>query len=214
MSSGSDYFKSFKGKNVLVTGGSRGIGFEISKAFASSGAHVFIVYRSNDIKAKEVLDQLTGNGHKLFKCDVGNPDEVALLFSQNISKLDHLDIVINNAGIVFHHPIDDSSYDHWRKGWKKVLSVNLTGPANVCYQAAQIMIAQKSGHIINVTSRGAFRGEPEYPAYGASKAGLNSLTQSLAFRLAPYNIFVGAIAPGFVDTDMATESLRGSSGMQ
>ncbi len=88
-----------------------------------------------------------------------------------------------------------------------VLDTNLIGPANLSYLAARHMIEQGGGRIVNVSSRGAFRGEPEGPAYGASKAGLNAMSQSLAKRLAPHNIFVGVVAPGFVDTDMAARYL-------
>jgi len=112
----------------------------------------------------------------------------------------------------YHHPIDKSSYDDWQMGWNQILGTNLLGPANISYHAAQMMIRQGQGRIINVSSRGAYRGEPEQPAYGASKAGLNALTQSLAQRLAPYGIFVGGVAPGFVETEMARDRLLGEPG--
>ena len=86
------------------------------------------------------------------------------------------------------------------------------GPANVCFCAARHMIASGGGRIVNITSRGAFRGEPTKPAYGASKAALNSLTQSLAVALAPHNIFVGAVAPGFVNTELTADRLNGPEG--
>ena len=94
----------------------------------------------------------------------------------------------------------------------EILAANLIAPANIAWHASQHMIRQGHGRIINVTSRGAFRGEPDQPAYGASKAGLNSLTQSLAHKLSGYGIFVGAVAPGFVETDMAYDRLQGESG--
>jgi NAD(P)-dependent dehydrogenase (short-subunit alcohol dehydrogenase family) len=92
-----------------------------------------------------------------------------------------------------------------------VLETNLTGAGNVTWCAAQHMRA-RGGRIVNVSSRGAFRGEPEQPAYGASKAGLNALGQSLAVALAPYGIAVATVAPGFVETDMTTEHLAGERG--
>ncbi len=203
---------SLKNKNIVVTGGSRGIGRAISHIFASKGGRVTVVYKSNEEAALATLRSLDGHGHTLQKCDVTNPGEVEELFEKCSAKIGSLDIVINNAGIGYHHPVDKASYEEWQKAWKEVLAANLVGPANVAFQAAQWMIRQGHGKIINVTSRGAFRGEPDQPAYGASKAGLNSLTQSLAHKLASYGIFVGAVAPGFVETDMAYSRLQGASG--
>lgn len=205
---------SISNKTVLVTGGTRGIGLAISKLFASKGAQVIMVYNKNKDRAHDALGMLDGQGHHVKQCDVGDPHQVATLFDGLKLSFPNLDVVVNNAGIGFHHPVDTASYEDWQAGWNAILSVNLNGPANVCYQAAQVMIPQRSGHLINVSSRGAFRGEPEQPAYGASKAGLNSLTQSLAYRLAPYNVFVGAIAPGYVHTELAYDRLQGESGRQ
>ncbi len=90
--------------------------------------------------------------------------------------------------------------------------MNLEGPANLCLLAAQAMAASGGGRIVNISSRGAFRGEPEAPAYGASKAGLNALSQSLAKALAPQGVLVYCVAPGWVETDMAAASLAGPRG--
>lgn len=205
---------SFENKIVVVTGGSRGIGLEVSKAFAKAKAKIIIVYRTNDIKAQEALESLPGANHLATQCDVSDAGQVSMLFDQVKATYGQVDIVVNNAGMGYHHPVDKSSYEDWQQGWHTIIGTNLIGPSNVCYQAAQMMIRQGSGKIINVSSRGAFRGEPEQPAYGASKAGLNSLTQSLAQRLAPYGIFVGAVAPGFVETEMAHDRLQGIPGDQ
>ena len=99
------------------------------------------------------------------------------------------------------------TYSHWQEQWQATLGVNLIGAANVTWCAVQHM-KDRGGRIINVSSRGAYRGEPNSPAYGASKAGLNSLTQSLARSLAPHRIAVSAVAPGFVATDMTNEHLK------
>ena len=202
----------FTGKNILVTGGTRGIGREISKAFAKAQARVIMVYRSNLQRAEEAISVLDGSGHMHVACDVSDANQVAHLFDQIKGAYGSLDVAINNAGMGYHHPIDQSSYDQWQMGWGQIIGTNLMGPANVSYQAAQMMIRQGNGRIINISSRGAYRGEPEQPAYGASKAGLNALTQSLSQRLAPYGIFVGAIAPGFVETEMAHDRLQGIPG--
>jgi len=129
-----------------------------------------------------------------------------------VKQFGSLDIVVNNAGVYIKHPVSTMNFDAWQTAFQKTMEVNLTGPANLCYHAARQMIKQGGGKIINISSRGAFRGEPEYVAYGASKAGLNSLSQSLAKELAPFNIYVGVIAPGFVETDMAKEFLEGPLG--
>lgn len=203
-----------KGKTVLVTGGSRGIGRCISEIFAKNGARVFIVYRSNADKARECIDSLHGDGHRSFRVDVSKPAEVSSLFDKLTENEIYIDILINNAGIGYHHPIEKVSYAEWQQGWHEIIQTNLIAPANMCYHAAHNMIKKDGGKIINISSRGAFRGEPLMPAYGASKAGLNAMTQSLAYQLAPFNIFVGAIAPGFVETDMTKERLEGEVGME
>ena len=125
-----------------------------------------------------------------------------------------LDILVNNAGIYEDHPLAEVSYEEWQASWQRVIDANLIGAANACYCAARHMIALGGGRIVNVSSRGAFRGEPTGPAYGASKAALNAMSQSLARYLAPHNISVGVVAPGFVQTDMAREALSGQSGVE
>ena len=125
------------------------------------------------------------------------------LVRDSVEALGGLDIVVNNAGIWVDHVLEEVDFDEWQDAWDRVLRANLVGPANVCYCAARHMIDHGGGRIVNVSSRGSFRGEPNGPAYGASKAGLNAMSQSLAKRLAPHNITVGVVAPGFVDTDMA-----------
>jgi NAD(P)-dependent dehydrogenase (short-subunit alcohol dehydrogenase family) len=119
---------------------------------------------------------------------------------------------VNNAGTHKAHRIEEVDYDEWRATWRRILDVNLQGPANVSYCAARYMIEHGGGRIVNISSRGAFRGEPEHPAYGASKAGLNSMSQSLAQRLAPHGIFVGVVAPGYVETDLVADKLAGPEG--
>jgi NAD(P)-dependent dehydrogenase (short-subunit alcohol dehydrogenase family) len=120
--------------------------------------------------------------------------------------------VVNNAAVFPPHPIMDTTYAEWRERWRETIDVNLVGPANVCWCAARHLT--RGGRIVNVSSRGAFRGEPGQPAYGASKAGLNALTQSLALSLGPLGIAVTAVAPGFVETDMANEALKSPRGPQ
>ena len=129
-----------------------------------------------------------------------------------VSHYGRIDILVNNAGVFTGHPLADVSYAEWQDAWQSTINTNLIGVANLCYCVGQQMIKQGNGRIVNVSSRGAFRGEPLSPAYGASKAGLNSMSQSLAQYLAPYNIFVGVVAPGFVETDMARALLETEAG--
>lgn len=123
-----------------------------------------------------------------------------------------LDVVVNNAGVGEHHIVEEVDYNQWQAAWERILATNLLGPANLSFCAAKYMIANGGGRIVNVSSRGAFRGEPKQPAYGASKAGLNALGQSLAQALAPHGVFVFTVAPGFVQTDLAAARLAGPDG--
>jgi len=202
----------FDGQVALVTGASRGIGAAIADAFAAAGAKVALVYRSNRSAAEATLKDLAGKTHCLVEADVADPARARQAVDTCVQQLGGLDVVVNNAGIFLHHPPADTDYADWQKAWQVTLDTNLLGPANICHAAGAHMIGQGSGSIINVSSRGAFRGEPDAPAYGASKAGLNSMSQSLAVALAPHGIFVAVVAPGFVDTDMARDSLKGEGG--
>ena len=204
----------FTAKKVLVTGGSRGIGLAISTAFAAAGANVAIVYRANDSAAAAALAQLPGAGHSIHRADISDPEQVRLVVDAAAKELGGLDIVVNNAGIGDYHPIDSTTYRQWQDAWQKTLAANLTAPTNVCFCAVQHMLAGGGGRIVNITSRGAYRGEPIKPAYGASKAGLTSLSQSLAVALAPHKIFVGAVAPGFVNTELTADRLASAEGAE
>lgn len=202
----------FSGKRVLVTGGARGIGRAVAQGFAARGAGVALSYRSNHEAAQQTLATLSGSAHLVIPGDIADPVVAAGVVERARTVLGGLDIVVNSAGVGEPHPLETTSYSDWQAAWERILAVNLLAPANICYCAAQHMIGAGGGRIVNVSSRGAFRGEPEQPAYGASKAGLNALSQSLAQQLARHNIFVGVVAPGFVETDMAAERLAGPGG--
>jgi 3-oxoacyl-[acyl-carrier protein] reductase len=202
----------FSNKIVLVTGASRGIGRTVAQSFAERGARVVVHYNSNAAAAQETVQSLPGGPHMIVQADIKNAAAVREMVAKIVQEMGRLDILINNAGIYQDHPLADVSYENWQKSWQLVLDTNLIGAANATYCAAQQMIKQGGGRIVNISSRGAFRGEPDAPAYGASKAGLNAMSQSLAKYLAPYNIFVGVVAPGFVQTDMARDHLTGPQG--
>ncbi|WP_327103743.1 SDR family NAD(P)-dependent oxidoreductase [Nonomuraea glycinis] len=194
------------GRRVLVTGASRGIGRAVATAFAAQGDRVAIHHRDSPELAESLLGELPGAGHAVVQADLAAPDEVRRMVDAAADALDGIDVLVNNAGVFLHHPVTDLSYEEWQTAWRRTLDVNLTGAANVTWCALQHL--PPGGRIVNVSSRGAFRGEPDSPAYGASKAGLNALTQSLAVALAPRGIAVAAVAPGFVATDMTNEHLK------
>lgn len=202
----------FTGKVVLVTGASRGIGKAIAQQFAQKGATVAVHYNANRAAAEETLASLHGSSHRIYQADIADPNAVKSLVDSVAVDLAGIDILINNAGVYTDHPIASVSYEEWQAQWAATIGTNLIGAANLCYCAAQIMIQRGGGKIVNVSSRGAFRGEPTAPAYGASKAGMNSMGQSLALALAPHNISVVTVAPGWVDTDMAKDYLEGERG--
>ncbi|KAA3665155.1 MAG: SDR family NAD(P)-dependent oxidoreductase [Chloroflexi bacterium] len=202
----------FTDKVVLITGSSRGIGRAAAQQFAEKGAQVVIHYNSNRQAAEETLAMLPGGPHMIVQADIGDPNAVEEMVKTAVSQMHRIDILVNNAAIYENHPLADVSYAEWQASWQRVIGANLLGTANVTFCVGQQMIEQENGRIVNVSSRGAFRGEPTGPAYGASKAGLNAMGQSLAKYLAPFNIFVGTVAPGFVETDMAKDFLNGPEG--
>ena len=202
----------FAEKVILVTGASRGIGRVIAEMFAERGARVAVHYGRDRAAGEATLARLSGTGHALFGADVADPAAVARLVADVVATMGGLDVLVNNAGIFEPHPPATVDYAAWQAAWERILAVNLLGPANLCYAAARHMMTRGGGRIVNVSSRGAFRGEPEAPAYGASKAGLNSMSQSLAKALAPHGVFVAVVAPGFVETEMAKSHLEGPEG--
>ena len=202
----------FQGKTVLITGSSRGIGQATAIAFAQAGARVAIHFNQQRSAAEQVQASLPGSGHIVVQADIASPVAVEQMVRETIGELGYIDILVNNAGIYQEHPLDQTSYQDWLAAWQQTLNINLLGAVNVTYCVARHMMERRAGRIINVTSRGAFRGEPTASAYGASKAGLNAFSQSLAQHLAPYNIFVMAVAPGWVETDMTRATLDSPAG--
>lgn len=207
--------------SAVVTGGSRGIGRAIALQLAARGCRVALHYRANRRAATATLNLLAGTGHAAFAADLADPRDVNRLWHEVTVAFGPIDILVNNAGIYELHPPLVAGHAAWLKAWTRTLAANLVGPAQLCHFAAQAMAKRKlgdrgfgRGRIVNISSRGAFRGEPEAPAYGASKAGLNALGQSLARALGPKQIYVFAIAPGWVETDMAIGYLTGRRGAE
>ena len=198
-------------KTVLITGAAGGIGKALCDLFASANAKIILHYNSNKVKAESIMSQLPDNEHMIVQADLSNPDNIKKMFNQ----IDNVDLVINNAAVVETHEINVLTFDEWKDIWNKTIDTNLLGPAHITYFASEKMKKKGGGKIINISSRGAFRGEPNAPAYGASKAGLNSFGQSMAKALAKNKIFVYTIAPGFVDTErvkkLVTDEVRAQS---
>ena len=199
---------------ILITGASRGIGRATAQAFATQGDRVAVHHRGSPDLAAGVLAGLPGTGHTVVQADITDPAQARRMVDEAAVRLGGLDVVVNNAGVYLPHPVAEVSYEEWQAAWRQTLDVNLIGPANVTWCAVQHMIPRGGGRIVNVSSRGAFRGEPGQPAYGASKGGLNAFGQSLALALGPYGIAVATVAPGFVDTEMAAERVNGPDGDQ
>jgi NAD(P)-dependent dehydrogenase (short-subunit alcohol dehydrogenase family) len=200
------------GQSALVTGASRGIGRAVAIALAEYGATVGVHYNRDEEAAEKTAAELQGEDHWVIQADMADPTAVIKLADEAITLLGGIDILVNNAGIFELHPVVVSETLKWLDMWQRTIDVNLLGPAVLCHHLATHMAARGSGRIINVTSRGAYRGEPQAPAYGAAKAGLNSLSQSFAQALAPHGVIVTAVAPGWVETDMTTAHLQGDEG--
>jgi len=183
-------------RGVLVTGGNRGIGASIAAAFRDLGDDVVA------LSSAEV--------------DLADPAAIARAVAAAVDALGSIDVLVNNAGLVELGSLTDKSYEQWQSLWRRTFDVNVFGAADMSYCVARHMIERGvRGRIVNVGSRGAFRGEPDMPAYGASKAALHSMGQSLAVSLAPHGIAVASVAPGFVATDrvadLVTDDVRRQS---
>jgi NAD(P)-dependent dehydrogenase (short-subunit alcohol dehydrogenase family) len=199
-------------QTVLVTGASRGIGKAIAISFADAGARVILHYNKNNIAAEETLAELNGDDHLLIQADISDPESVLEMVEKLSKEVGKIDVLVNNAGIYEKADLLELSYEEFREHFSNTMNTNLVGVANLSFLVVKEMVAAGGGRIINITSRGAFRGEPFALPYGAAKAGLNSFGQSLSIALASKNIFVYTIAPGFVETDMAKDLLKGPGG--
>ena len=195
---------------VLVTGASRGIGAAVARAFAASGDRVGVHYGSRRDAAFEVCASLPGEGHVVAGAELTDPEAIRAMVEEVAGALGGIDVLVNSAGVFERHAVDETTYEEWQAAWARTLGVNLVGAANVTWCVLRHMGA--GGRVVNVSSRGAFRGEPEQPAYGASKAGLIAFGQSLARAVGARRIAVTAVAPGFVETDMAASELEGEGG--
>ena len=197
---------------ILITGGSRGIGSAIAHEFAEAGDRVAIHYVSSRIDAENVLRTLSGDGHISAQADLRDPTAIRKMVDLVAHNFGKIDVLINNAGVFIDHPIESTTYEEWQSAWEQTIGVNLIGAANVSWCALQHMPNDGNSRIVNIGSRGAFRGEPKSPAYGASKAAIVAFGQSIAQALAPMKIGITTLAPGFVETEMAARLLDSPEG--
>ncbi|MFI5758745.1 SDR family NAD(P)-dependent oxidoreductase [Streptomyces sp. NPDC051569] len=201
------------GRRVLVSGASRGLGRAVSQAFAANGDRVAVHYGTREADARLTRESLAGTGHVLVGGDLSDPAGAARVADEAAEALGGIDVLVNNAAVNERHPLPTTSYEEWAETWQRHLSVNLLATALLSHRAARSMIDRGAGgRIVNIGSRGAFRGEPDHPAYGATKAAVHALGQSLAVSLAPYGIGVASVAPGFFDTERVAHRLSGEEG--
>lgn len=202
-------------RGVLVTGASRGIGRAVAAAFARQGDRVAVHCSTRRSDAEETLAGLAGDGHTVVQGDLTDPARVEALVAEADAALGGVEVLVNNAAVMIRHPLPSTSYTDWQEAWQRTAAVNLFGAVNVSYCAARRMIDDgRGGRIVNIGSRGAFRGEPDHPAYGATKAALHAFGLSLAVLLAPHGIAVASVAPGFVATERVAGRLSGAEGEQ
>ncbi|MCW2681836.1 MAG: short-chain dehydrogenase/reductase [Frankiales bacterium] len=191
---------------VLVTGGSRGIGRAVCEAFAAQGDRVAV----HSTKGTEI--DLPGGPHVAVSGDLADPQAVEQFVTEAVEELGGLDVLVNNAGVYDELDPLTATYAQWQEHWRRTVDVDLVGPANVTFCALPALRASAAGRVVNIGSRGASRGEPTAVAYGAAKAGLTAMGQSLALALAPHGVAVGSVLPGFVETEMARHVLDGPRG--
>ena len=191
-----------KNKTAIITGGTRGIGRAITLRLAEEGANIAFTFRSNSEQATELKAALEKTGSKVIaiQADASKYEEAQQIASQVEDSFGKIDILVNNAGITRDKSLMSMSKDDWHN----VLDTNLDSVFNYSRSVIVKMLKQKSGDIINISSYSGVRGQAGQTNYSASKAGMIGFTRSLAKEVAPYNIRVNAIAPGFIETEMVS----------
>lgn len=198
-----DLFK-LEGKTAIVTGGGRGLGAQIAQGFAEAGANVVVCSRKLEA-CEGTAELLKGLGVKALalKCDVTNEQDVENVIRRTVEEFGTVDILVNNSGATWGAPVEQMPLD----AWQKVMNVNVTGTFLMSRAAGQVMIKQKSGKIINISSVAGLGGiDPELMntiGYNTSKGAVITFTKDLAAKWGQHNINVNALAPGFFPTKMS-----------
>lgn len=193
-----------KGRVVLVTGASRGIGRALAEGLAVSGATVAAHFNSGSREAESLVDSL-GNDSAAFQADLADTESCERLFKSVVATYGRLDVLVNNAGVALEIPLECST-ESWVRDWDRTIAVNLRAVELLSRLAIVHFQERGGGRIVNVASRAAFRGDiPEYMAYAASKGGVVALTRSIARAFGRDGICAFVIAPGWVRTQMAQD---------
>ncbi|WP_069791334.1 3-oxoacyl-[acyl-carrier-protein] reductase [Cyanobacterium sp. IPPAS B-1200] len=197
-----DNLQKLKDQVAVITGASRGIGKASAIALAEEGAKVVVNYASNSEAADKVVTEITeaGGSAIAIKADVSNPEEVDNLFKEAVKQFGKIDILVNNAGITR----DTLMLRMKLEDWQQVINLNLTGVFLCCKAVSKMMLKQRSGKIINISSVAGQMGNPGQANYSAAKAGVIGLTKTLAKEFASRGVTVNAVAPGFIETDMTS----------
>lgn len=203
---------SLAGRHALITGGSRGIGRATALLFARLGARVCVNYARDEKAAEAVVAAIQGAGGEAFalRADVSDSEQARRLVEEATGRLGDLDAVVVNHGIWKRASIEAMTPQQW----DETVGTNLGGTYNVCHHAARLMIPKRRGTLVLIASTSGQRGEAHYSAYSATKGALLSFTKSLASELAPHDIRVNGVAPGWVVTDMTRPALEGPGGAE
>jgi len=195
-----------KGKNILVTGSSRGIGEGIARNLAEAGARVAVHYRSNEEKARKLAVKF-GNGSDAFGADLENPQDCEKLFNEVLAAFGKIDVLVNNAGIFEYSPVSDND---WNEKWDRTMAVNLRA-VGILSRLAILHFRERGvgGQLIHISSRAAFRGDaPDFISYAASKAGVVALSKTIARGYGKEGIVSFVIAPGWIESDMTRKYIE------
>lgn len=198
-------------KNILITGGSKGIGKQLVIDFVKKGHQVVFTYQSSVSQSLQIINELYSLGYenvKAFKCDMGNQMEVKALFKEHKGFFSTVEVVINNAGIKDGtvngepKPFLLTSTEEW---WN-VMHNNMNGVMNTCRAVLPFMIRRRSGRILNITSLSGIKGNPGQSAYASSKAAITNFSKSLSKEIGGFGITINCIAPGFIETEMVSNA--------
>jgi 3-oxoacyl-[acyl-carrier protein] reductase len=198
---------SFQNRNVLITGGSRGIGKACVEIFLKAGANVAFTFHSAKNAADKLVTDNESSKLKQYKLNLADAIEIEKVIGYVLKDFGTIDILVNNAGIWKEAAIDQMTIDEWNE----TMNVNLTSTYLITKLLVPGMKKNNFGRIINIASTAGQRGEAFHSHYAASKGGMISLTKSLASELGKHNITVNCVAPGWVITDMTTDSLNDSA---